>query len=94
MKAILRWFELISGLKVNFSKNNIFGVNVHNSFLEGAVSFLHCKVRSLPFTYLGLPVGADPRKESTWKPVLLAIENRLSSWKNKFVSLGGRVVID
>jgi hypothetical protein len=93
MKAILRWFELISGLKVNLSKSNIFGVNVHNSFLEGVATFLHCKVRSLPFTYLGLPVGANPRRESTWKPVLTAIENRLLSWKNKYVSLGGRVVL-
>ncbi|MCH88010.1 LINE-1 reverse transcriptase like [Trifolium medium] len=93
MKAILRWFELISGLKVNFSKSNIFGVNIHNSFLEGAAYFLHCKVSSLPFTYLGLPVGANPRSESTWKPVLKAIESRLQSWKNKYVSLGGRVVL-
>jgi hypothetical protein len=93
MKAILRWFELISGLKVNFHKSNIFGVNVHNSFLEGAASFLHCKVRSLPFTYLGLPVGANPRRACTWKPVVEAIENRLLSWKNRYVSLGGRVVL-
>ncbi|WJX66218.1 hypothetical protein P8452_50797 [Trifolium repens] len=93
MKEILRWFELISGLKVKFSKSNIIGVNVHNSFLEGAASFLHCKVRSLPFTYLSLPVGVNPRSKSTWKPVLKAIENRLHSWKNKYVSLGGRVVL-
>ncbi|MCH83058.1 LINE-1 reverse transcriptase like, partial [Trifolium medium] len=83
LKAILRWFELISGLKVNFSKSSLVGVNVHNSFLEGAASFLHCKVSPLPFTYLGLPVGANPRSKTTWKPVLKAIENRLQSWKNK-----------
>jgi hypothetical protein len=65
MKAILHWFELISELKVNFSKSNIFGVNVHYSFLEEAAFFLHCKVISLPFTYRRLPVGANPRKKST-----------------------------
>jgi hypothetical protein len=32
MKKILRWFESISGLKVNFSKGRLFGVNVANSF--------------------------------------------------------------
>jgi hypothetical protein len=93
MKAILRCFELISGLKVNFSKSNIFGVNVHNSFLEGAATFLHCKVRSLPFTYLGLPVGANPRRLSTWNPILEVIQKRLTLWKNKYISLGGRVVL-
>jgi hypothetical protein len=93
MKAILRWFELISGLKVNFSKSSLFGVNVDNTFLDHAASFLHCKLGSFPFIYLGLPVGANPRRASTWDPIVKAIERRLLSWKNKYVSLGGRVVL-
>ncbi|CAI8606064.1 unnamed protein product [Vicia faba] len=31
---------------------------------------LNCKVRSVPFLYLGLPVGANPRNTSTWDPVI------------------------
>jgi hypothetical protein len=93
MKAILRWFELMSGLKVNFSKSCLFGVNVDNTFLDHAASFLHCKLGSFPFIYLGLPVGANPRRASTWDPMVKAIERRLLSWKNKYVSLGGRVVL-
>ncbi|MCH84201.1 RNA-directed DNA polymerase (Reverse transcriptase) [Trifolium medium] len=46
MKAILRWFELISDLKVNFHKSMLVGVNVENSFLTGAASVLHCKFLS------------------------------------------------
>jgi hypothetical protein len=69
------------------------GVNVSSSFLEGAASFLHCKLGSLPFTYLGLPVGANPRLASTWDPVVKTIEKRLLSWRNRYVSLGGRVVL-
>jgi hypothetical protein len=30
---------------------------------------------------------------STWNPVLELIQRRLASWKNKYVSLGGRVVL-
>jgi hypothetical protein len=60
MKAVLRWFELVSRLKVNFSKSCLMGVNVPSSFLQGAASFLHCKLGSIPFIYLGLPVGANP----------------------------------
>ncbi|MCI06917.1 LINE-1 reverse transcriptase like, partial [Trifolium medium] len=84
MKAILRWFELISGLKVNFFKSRLFGVNVCNAFMDQAASFLHCKKGNFPFVYLGLPVGANPRKASTWVPVVKAIEKRLLSWKNKY----------
>jgi hypothetical protein len=60
MKAVLRWFELVSRLKVNFSKSCLMGVNVPSSFLQGAASFLHCKLGSIPFIYLGLSVGANP----------------------------------
>jgi hypothetical protein len=29
----------------------------------------------------------------TWDPVVKTIEKRLASWKNRYVSLGGRVVL-
>jgi hypothetical protein len=93
MKAILKWFELISGHKVNFFKSKLFGINVEEGFLASATSFLKCIVGWLPFIYLGLPVGANPRRLSTWNLVLDVIQKRLASWKNKYVSLGGRVVL-
>jgi hypothetical protein len=74
MKVILQWFELVSGLKVNFSKSCLMEVNVSSSFLEGEASFLHCKIGSLPFIYLALLVGANPRLTSTWDPVVKTIE--------------------
>ncbi|KAK2393020.1 hypothetical protein QL285_055002 [Trifolium repens] len=93
MKAILKWFELISGLKVNFFKSKLIGINVDDCFLDSATSFLKCVVGQLPFIYLGLPVGANPRRLSTWNPVIEVVQKRLASWKNKYVSLGGRVVL-
>lgn len=93
LKAILRSFELVSGLKVNFTKSSVMGVNVSSDFLGVAERFLHCRVGSLPFKYLGLPVGADPRKERTWKPLLDSLAKRLGDWQYRYVSLGGRVIL-
>jgi hypothetical protein len=93
IKAIFRGFELASGLKVNFGKSKVMGVNVSSEFLGVAERFLHCSQTSLPFMYLGLPVGANPRKISTWKPLTDTIARKLGSWNNKWVSLGGRVVL-
>jgi hypothetical protein len=59
LKAILRSFELASGLKVNFYKSSIMGVNVSTEFLGVAERFLHCRIGSIPFIYLGLSVGAN-----------------------------------
>jgi hypothetical protein len=72
---------------VNFSKSRLIGVNVPTNFLERAASFLHCKIGSLPFVYLGLPVGANPRRVATWEPVVKTIEKRLFSWRNQYISL-------
>jgi hypothetical protein len=64
LKAILRGFELASGLKVNFLKSCLIGVNVPRGFMDMACGFLNCKRGTTPFWYLGLPVGANPRRAS------------------------------
>jgi len=93
LKALLRGFEMVSGLKVNFHKSCLMGVNVAPEFLEMASTFLNCSVGSLPFMYLGLPVGAKAWKLSTWEPVLDRISAKLNTWGNKYISLGGRIVL-
>ncbi|GAU51064.1 hypothetical protein TSUD_300060 [Trifolium subterraneum] len=93
MKATLHLFELISGLKVNFHKSELIGINVKSSWLKEAASALNCKVGVFPTRYLGLPIGADPRKLRTWEPVINVLRKRLSSWKNLSLSLGGRLVL-
>jgi hypothetical protein len=79
LKAILRGFELASGLKVNFSKSCLMGVNVLPQFMNMACNFLNCKLGGIPFCYLGLPVGANHRKSSTWDPLVDHLRKRLRS---------------
>ncbi|KAK2418964.1 hypothetical protein QL285_041110 [Trifolium repens] len=62
VKAILRSFELVSGLKINFSKSSIVGINLDDDFVEAASTFLSCSIGSIPFKFLGIPVGANPRR--------------------------------
>lgn len=42
---------------------------------------------------MGLPVGANAKKMSTWEPMLDKLRVRLNSWGNKYASLGGRIVL-
>ncbi|MCH92675.1 LINE-1 reverse transcriptase like, partial [Trifolium medium] len=86
LKTIIRCFELASGLKVNFAKSNVIGVNVSADFLNLAERILHCSVGSIPFTYLGLPVGANPRKEGNWKPLLVSLSRKLGDRRIALVS--------
>ena len=93
MKAVLLLFESVSGLKVNFHKSMLFGVNVNDSWLHEAVVVMHCKHGRILFLYLGLPIGDDPRKLQFWQPLVEGICSRLSGWKCKNLSLGGRLVL-
>jgi hypothetical protein len=70
LKAILRGFEMVSGLNVNFHKSCLIGINVPSDFMDMACSFLNCRQGSVPFMYLGLPVGANPRRVATWEPLV------------------------
>lgn len=42
---------------------------------------------------LGIPIGANPRKMENWKPVIDKMRCRLSNWKRRHLSLGGRIVL-
>lgn len=45
LKAILRSFELASGLKINFAKSNVLGVNIEDRVQLGASVFLACSIK-------------------------------------------------
>ena len=64
MWAVLFLFEEVSGLKVNFNKSMLTGVNISDSWLLEAVLVMRCRKGSIPFIYLGLPIGGDSRKLS------------------------------
>ena len=93
MRAVLLLFEEISGLKVNFNKSMLTGVNIYDTWLAEAASVMHCRRGFIPFVYLGLPIGGDSRKLSFWKPVVDSIMARLALWNNKFLSYGGRLIL-
>jgi hypothetical protein len=78
MRAVLLLFEDVSGLKVNFNKSMLTGINIPDSWLAEVALVMNCRRGTIPFVYLGLPVGSDPRKLNFWKPVVDRIVSRLS----------------
>jgi hypothetical protein len=93
LRAVLVLFETMSGLKVNFNKSMLVGVNISDSWLSEAASVLRCRVGKIHFLYLGLPIGGDPRRLAFWDPVVTRLKTRLSGWKSRFLSFGGRLVL-
>ncbi|KAK1409431.1 hypothetical protein QVD17_35957 [Tagetes erecta] len=93
IKRLLRVFHIISGLKINYTKSVLYGVNVTQSELVSAASIVNCATGSLPFSYLGLPVGANMNRINNWTPVIDAFDRRLSKWKENTLSMGGRLTL-
>lgn len=93
IKAALQLFELSSRLKINFHKSQLVGMNVNLDWLQSVAAVLNCKVGRVPFLYLRLPIGENPRRLSTWAPVVEKVRKRLSSWRSKSLSFGGRIVL-
>jgi hypothetical protein len=60
LRAVLFLLEKVSGLKVNFHKSMIVGVNITDSWLAEVAVVLGCVVGKVLFLYLGLPIGGDP----------------------------------
>jgi hypothetical protein len=44
--TVVRSFKLMSGLKVNFFKSNLYGINLEENFMVAASAFLHCGVHT------------------------------------------------
>ncbi|KAI3750395.1 hypothetical protein L2E82_21030 [Cichorium intybus] len=93
LARILRCFHAASGLKVNFSKSKVFGVGVSTNELNQYANILGCEVGHMPFKYLGVPVGANMNLKKNWKPVIDRFHSKLSLWKAKTLSFGGRVTL-
>ncbi|GKB94299.1 RNA-directed DNA polymerase, eukaryota, reverse transcriptase zinc-binding domain protein [Tanacetum coccineum] len=90
---VLECFYRASGLRINMSKSKILGVNVDSDKVKGAASKLGCLILKTPFTYLGSKVGGSMSRVHAWNEVIDRVKNRLSKWKMKTLSIGGRLTL-
>jgi len=64
LKALSSSFELVSSLKVDFQELFDQG-KCFKMFTNMVHDFLNCKIGTIPFIYLGLPVDENSKKLST-----------------------------
>jgi len=88
LRAVLVLFENMSGLKVNYHKSMLVGINIEDLWLIEAAYILSCKIGRVPFMYLGLSIGGGPRRLNFLDLVIARIKSRLSEWKSKNLSYG------
>ena len=81
IKAILRTLELVSGLKINFAKSCFGAIGMSDRWKLDAAICLNCSLLSIPFVYLGIPIGANSRRCQLWDPIFKKCKRKLAKWK-------------
>ncbi|GJX49536.1 RNA-directed DNA polymerase, eukaryota [Tanacetum coccineum] len=90
---ILKCFYLASGLKINLIKSQLLGVGVPRYIVHQGASLVGCAVLQTPFKYLGISVGNQMSRKSAWENTIQKLHSRLSKWKVKTLSVGGRLTL-
>nr|GEW68104.1 RNA-directed DNA polymerase, eukaryota, reverse transcriptase zinc-binding domain protein [Tanacetum cinerariifolium] len=81
------------GLHMNMSKSKIMGIVVNGDKVDQVAYRIGCGILKVPFTYLGSKVGGCMSHIQNWNDVVENISSRLSKWKMKTLSIGGRLTL-
>nr|GEX07109.1 putative RNA-directed DNA polymerase, eukaryota, reverse transcriptase zinc-binding domain protein [Tanacetum cinerariifolium] len=90
---MLRCFFLLSGLSINLQKSQLLGVGVPDSNVIEAASLIGCSILRTPFKCLGTVVGGNMSSIKLWDDTINKLKTRLSNWKLKTLSIGGRLTL-
>ncbi|GKB41608.1 hypothetical protein Tco_0886550 [Tanacetum coccineum] len=90
---VLQVFYLASGLKINVSKSNMFGLGMSSQDIKDMAFDTGCGLGNIPFSYLGLPFGANMHLTANWQPLIDRFWAKLSAWKASTLSIGGRLTL-
>ncbi|KAF3785524.1 retrotransposable element ORF2 protein [Nymphaea thermarum] len=93
IKGIFQDLENCLGLTLNKDKSTIIGINTSPIELSKAARILEWQDGQLPFKYLGVPLQNKRLVDNQCSRVLLRIDQKLGSWKNKLLSYTGRICL-
>ncbi|KAL9682399.1 hypothetical protein QQ045_014196 [Rhodiola kirilowii] len=93
LRSILIAFEGCSGLKINFNKSLCFGIGLSKEEVCEFAKAFRCPVGSFPMKYLGMQVGVNPAKRSSWEPIIQKFRDKLVSWRGANLSMAERLVL-
>jgi len=90
---LLSAFEQLSGFKINFHKSEIFYYGSAKEMEPYYTSLFGCNAGKYPFRYLGIPMHHRQLLNSEWRMIEECFQKKLSCWKAKYLSYGGRLVL-
>jgi hypothetical protein len=92
LKECLGPFSQSSGLRVNYTKSMLVPINTSEARAQQLASSFGCSLGSMPFTYLGLPLGTTKPRLEEFTPLLNRIERRMMGI-SKYLTYHGRLLL-
>lgn len=93
LTRILFCFQKSAGLKLNLEKSVLFGLGQNHDVVEAMAMVIGCKAGRLPMNFLGMPVGVNMGLINPWRNLIDKFRSKLSKWKTRTLSIGGRHTI-
>ncbi|GJT71692.1 RNA-directed DNA polymerase, eukaryota, reverse transcriptase zinc-binding domain protein [Tanacetum coccineum] len=90
---VLECFHRASGLRLNMSKSKLIRIYVDADKVAQAARKIGCVTLKTSFTYLGSKLGGHMSRIQSWNETIEAMTSRLSKWKMKTLSIGGRLTL-
>lgn len=90
MKLLLYMYELMAGLKINFTKSEVITINDEGDWDRQYADIFNCQVGAFPIKYLGVPISPSRLHVCDWVPLIDKSAKKLDVWKGGTMSIAGR----
>ena len=80
-------------LHINYEKSVLIPIHYDEGWVNEVKNVLGCMVTPLPISYLGIPLGSNPKPVDIWRPIIDKTKRRLSGWKAKLLSKASKTVL-
>ena len=93
LKNCLTLFAKASGLAVNQTKSQVFFLNTAPATQRNILRILGFSKGSFPSKYLGVPLGSQKLKRTSWFELLDKMKPKLANWTLRPLNLPSRLVL-
>ncbi|KAL9663470.1 hypothetical protein QQ045_018857 [Rhodiola kirilowii] len=94
LRDVLQCYEMVSGQTLNYSKSEVaVSKNFPTNIRSDLAHTLGVPIVPHLSKYLGLPLQCHKKKTETYLPIIEKLQNRVHSWKNCKLSIGGKEVL-
>ncbi|GJW69348.1 hypothetical protein Tco_0123772 [Tanacetum coccineum] len=80
---VLKCFHLASGLKINFYKSKVMGIDTRLEEFDAPATTMGYSIFTTSFVHLGVKVGGVMSRIQSWDDVVAKVSPSLSQWNLK-----------